>query len=317
MAWTGTGNEIARAINAGICWFKNYEEEINSLNVFPVPDGDTGKNIKNTLQAVKKTLATTDKSSAGQVFTAASKGSLMGAKGCSGIIISLMFQGFAEKLQNKKKIGLDDFAAAMEGASQKAWDGISNPVKGTILSVADAAAKSAKASLENNVDSEEMFKRVLQDSHKALLKTKHQLPALKKANVVDAGGLGLVYFLEGVSRYIMAMPVTGIKAKRKVIKNISGAPFPSAARYCLEFILTGKSITAGALKDKLIKKGNSLIINKAAAGIYKVHLHTNEPHKVLENTRKSGIITKIKIDDMKKQHRDFLKMNYEKNSDSN
>ena len=149
--WNGTGNEVVRAINAGIHWCTNYEQEINSVNVFPVPDGDTGNNMISTLQSIRRKLSRADRSSAGRVFDEAASGSLMGAKGCSGIIVSLLFQGFAEKLRDKEVITMRDFAEAMKEASRKAWDGISNPVEGTILSVADAAVESADTSLKKNL----------------------------------------------------------------------------------------------------------------------------------------------------------------------
>ncbi len=309
--WTGSGYEVIKGIISGIHWFNNFEEEINSVNVFPVPDGDTGKNMKNTLNSIRKTLLKADRTSVSNVLETAVQGSLMGAKGCSGIILSLFFQGFSEKIKDREHINLDDFTEALKGASYKAWNGISNPVNGTILTVADAVVKSAKNSLSEAKTFEETFDSILADSHKALAMTKDQLDVLKQADVVDAGGLGLVYFIEGFVRYIKGMPVVREKAKRKTIKGASKTKFTSKTQFCLEFILNDAPPTAGAINKMISNKGDSLIIGKVEKGIFKVHIHTNDPNNVLDTVRKSGKPTRIKIDDMKKQHRDFLRLNNE------
>ncbi len=315
--WNGSGQEAIKAISAGIHWFNNFEEEINLLNVFPVPDGDTGKNMKNTLKSIRRELLKADKSSVSNVLDTAVRGSLMGAKGCSGIIISLLFQGFAEKLTDKDHITMLDFIEALRGASHKAWNGISNPVNGTILSIADAVVKSAENSTRQNKTFQEAFENILIDSRKALDKTREQLDVLKEAGVVDAGGLGLVYFIEGFVRYIKGMPIVTKKAKRRIIPVTLKREFSSKTRFCLEFILEKCPLTTDSLHELINSSGDSLIIGYITSGMYKVHLHTNDPDDVLDTVRKSGKPTRVKIDDMKKQHRDFLRLNDEKNSDSN
>ncbi len=311
LEWNGSGNEVIKAICAGIHWFNNFEKEVDSLNVFPVPDGDTGKNMKNTLNSIRKSLLKADRSSASGVLDTAAQGSLMGAKGCSGIILSLFFQGFAEKIKDIEHISINDFAEALRNASHKAWNGISNPVNGTILTVADAVVKSAERSISEGKNFEDTFDNILADSHKALAMTKDQLDVLKQADVVDAGGLGLVYFIEGFVRYIKGMPVVREKAKRKSIKGASKTSFTSKTRFCLEFILNDAPPAPETINAMISNKGDSLILGKVEKGIFKIHIHTNDPEDVLDTVRKSGKPTRIKIDDMKKQHRDFLRLNNE------
>ena len=304
--WKGSGLQVKKAINAGIFWFRNYEKEIDSLNVFPVPDGDTGRNMKSTLYSVRKSLRAENSPLASKMLSTAAVGALSGAKGCSGIIISLLFQGFSEGVGSRKTISPVDFLRGLRAASKKAWGGINNPVSGTILSVVDAVAASAEKHSRTSQSMNAAFEHILHDARQALEKTKTQLKVLRKANVVDAGGMGLVCFLEGMARYIAGKPLTGRPAKIKKTAAIRLAGFNSKTRYCLEFMPEcGKAGEAG-LKKSLKSRGDSLIVLRDGKGIYKVHVHTNDPDGILKSVQAGGRAFKVKVDDMLKQHRNFL-----------
>jgi uncharacterized protein len=284
-------------------FLRKYRSTVNDLNVFPVPDGDTGTNMFLTVRAGMLAARLVRSDDLAAVSAAAAQGSLMGARGNSGVIMSQMFRGFAHATRHRQSIETRDLARALNEAVHAARQSLLKPVEGTILSVAAAAANAAfKAGLD-----EPDFYRVLHEvvlaANVALEKTPDQLPILKEANVVDAGGQGFLYFLEGALRmlpgakpYCTAFPrATERRATFTAQQRID------ERRFCTEFVLATKTLTAHKLRDLLSPHGDSLIVARGD-GALRVHIHTDYPDKVMDIAREFGDVSRTKVDNMEDQH---------------
>src|SRR5436305_1210959 len=196
------GRGYAKFITAGSFFVRKYRQVLNDLNVFPVPDGDTGTNMYLTVRQAAVEAAKHQNAPISKVAEAAAQGSLMGARGNSGVIISQMLRGFAHHVRHREAIDTFVFATGMREAVAAARQALVRPVEGTILSVADAAAEAAYRLALHEKDFYRLCNAVLRAANEALDRTPEQLPVLKEAGVVDAGGAGLVYFLEGALRFL-------------------------------------------------------------------------------------------------------------------
>jgi fatty acid kinase len=297
------GKTFVEFLIAGTYFLRKYRSVVNDLNVFPVPDGDTGTNMFLTVRAamIEARRSASDKLSV--VAAAAAQGSLMGARGNSGVIISQMFRGFAHAVRHRDFIETLDLAVAMNDAVHAARHALLKPVEGTILSVASAAAASAFKAGVQETDFFTVLHAVVDASNAALEKTPEQLPVLKEAKVVDAGGQGFVYFLEGALRmlpgrapYTTAFPRrplrrTTFTARQKVEEH----------RFCTEFVLTSDAISEHRLRSMLAEHGDSLIV-AGGDGALRVHIHTDYPNKVMDMAREYGELSKTKVDNMEEQH---------------
>jgi len=299
---------------------ENNKREVNDLNVFPVPDGDTGTNMALTIQFAAKEVAKLQNNSLSKIADAASSGSLMGARGNSGVILSQLFRGFAKACKNKNYLNIQDLSFALQSGSDMAYKAVMKPTEGTILTV---ARESAHYAVENSKDSEnismELFlKKVIQHSKEILEQTPNMLPVLKEAGVVDAGGKGLIYILEGAYKALFEKDIliedTELLMKadenQKSKGDISTADIKYT--YCTELMILTKDSFIDKLKLYLTQIGDSLVVVGDEERI-KVHVHTNNPGKVIEYALKIGEITNIKIDNMKEQHKNQLDLSYNDN----
>ena len=192
---------LAQMMISGAHNLYNYRQQVNDLNVFPVPDGDTGTNMSMTAMAMARALEEQVSASASKAADAMSFATLRGARGNSGVIMSQFFRGISKELKGKSKISTADFAAALKNGSDAAYKAVMNPTEGTILTVAREMAQTAVKESETNDDFTEVMTSAIKRGNKVLEKTPDMLPALKKAGVVDAGGRGWLYFLEGALFY--------------------------------------------------------------------------------------------------------------------
>jgi DAK2 domain fusion protein YloV len=297
------GRAFHRFVAAGAYFLRKYRSVVNDLNVFPVPDGDTGTNMYLTVRAamLQGRRARTDDLAA--VAAAAASGSLMGARGNSGVIISQMFRGFAHAVRHRQAIETLDLAAALQEAVHAARHALLKPVEGTILSVAAAAANAAFRAAASEPDFFPVLHTIVGAAHEALERTPEQLPVLKEAKVVDAGGQGFVYFMEGVLRMLPGRaPYTTAFPRRPVRRTTFTAHQKvEEHRYCTEFVLTKPQTTQLALRDLLSSHGDSLIVAEGE-GALRVHIHTDYPRKVIEIARGLGDVSRTKIDNMEEQH---------------
>ena len=288
---------------AGTFFLRKYCSVVNDLNVFPVPDGDTGTNMLLTVRAamVEARRSTSDKLSV--VAAAAAQGSLMGARGNSGVIISQMFRGFAHAVRHRDSIGTMDLAGALNEANHAARQSLLKPVEGTILSVASAAASAAFKIGVNEENFYVALHAIVSAANEALEKTPEQLAVLKEAKVVDAGGQGLVYFLEGSLRMLPGRaPYTTAFPRRPVRRTtFTRRQKIEEHRFCTEFVLVTNTMPAHKLRTILADHGDSLIV-AGGDGALRVHIHTDYPNKVMDLAREYGDVSKTKVDNMEEQH---------------
>lgn len=290
-------------------------EYVNSLNVFPVPDGDTGTNMSMTFRAAVKEIEGMDSKNIGEVSKKLAKGALMGARGNSGVILSQILRGISKGLEGKEEADASEFANALLEGSKSAYKAVMRPTEGTILTIVRTAGEVAVALKEDNIT--ELMREVCRESKIMLDKTPEMLPALKKAKVVDSGGMGLLIILQGMQEALenglkvttgtpQAVKSSVAKAQRSETMSEEDIKFG----YCTEFIILGDSNHAEEFKSKVIDKGDSLVV-VGYEDVIKVHIHTNNPGKVLEEAVKFGELSKIKIDNMREEHREMLEGMYE------
>lgn len=290
-------------------------EYVNSLNVFPVPDGDTGTNMSMTFRAAVKEIEGMDNKNIGEVSKKLAKGALMGARGNSGVILSQILRGISKGLEGKEEADASEFANALLEGSKSAYKAVMRPTEGTILTIVRTAGEVAVALKEDNIT--ELMREVCRESKIMLDKTPEMLPALKKAKVVDSGGMGLLIILQGMQEALenglkvttgtpQAVKASVAKAQRSETMSEEDIKFG----YCTEFIILGDSNHAEEFKSKVINKGDSLVV-VGYEDVIKVHIHTNNPGKVLEEAVKFGELSKIKIDNMREEHREMLEGMYE------
>jgi hypothetical protein len=297
------GRGYAKFITAGSFFVRKYRQVLNDLNVFPVPDGDTGTNMYLTVRQAAVEAAKQHNAPLSKVAEAAAQGSLMGARGNSGVIISQMLRGFAHHVRHRDAIDTFVFATGMREAVAAARQALVRPVEGTILSVADAAAETAYRLALHEKDFYRLCNAVLRAANDALDRTPEQLPILKEAGVVDAGGAGLVYFLEGVLRFLPDSQVHATAFPRRPLRQTAFTPQQHVGerKFCTEFILEGSTCTPFDLREALQPRGDSLIVAGEAPTL-KVHIHTDRPDGVQAAAGEYGSVTRLKIDDMERQH---------------
>jgi DAK2 domain fusion protein YloV len=297
------GRHYAKFLTAGTYFLRKYRQVLNDLNVFPVPDGDTGTNMYLTVRSACLEAGKLHDASLAEVAAAAAYGSLMGARGNSGVIISQMLRGFAHHVRHRSEIDTFILATGMREAVAAAKAALLRPVEGTIISVAEAAAESAYRLALHEPDFYRLANGVLRAANEALDRTPDQLPVLKEAGVVDAGGAGFVYFLEGVLRFLPDVKVRATAFPRRPAKQkvFTQAQIVGENKYCTEFVLERASCSVVELRRLLEPRGESLLVIGAPPTI-KVHVHTDDPHVVQEIAGKHGALTRVKVDNMEQQH---------------
>ncbi len=309
------GTDLLRAIESGTEWLGANKEFVNSLNVFPVPDGDTGTNMHLTLLAAVREIERVGADSLPAVAEAAALGSLMGARGNSGVIFSQLLRGFAKSVEGKKALDASDLARALQEAAAMAYKAVMKPVEGTMLTVAREAARSATQNARMETDVVLLAETVLADMRDSLDRTPEMLPTLKEAGVVDAGGQGLVFFWEGAARALRGELAS---ARREPVLAVArGAGTGVAARqseetireslrfrYCTELLLKGSALPLDRIRQALAGEGDCLLV-VGTGEVAKVHVHTNHPGKVLEYCLGLGELHEVQINNMSDQHEEY------------
>ena len=295
------GPRLHKAVQAGINHVITRKDYLNKINVFPVPDGDTGTNMAYTLSQIAEETKTKIKKPISKMAEAISDASLNGARGNSGSILAQFFVGFSEGIGSYKKLNPKRFANAIEIAKQYSYDALSEPKEGTILSVIKDWSNSINRIHEKHDDFIMIFDFAYEEAKKSLAKTPEQLSILKKSGVVDAGAQGFIDFLKGIKIYILEGKIEKIETS-KISEPVEKfeTEISSEYRFCTECLLTGKNINRIKLKKQLMNLGNSIVLagskNKA-----KIHIHTNEPQAIFTLCSEYGKISGEKADDMLKQ----------------
>ncbi|MDY5435935.1 DAK2 domain-containing protein [Peptostreptococcus porci] len=291
---------------------QNNKELIDKLNVFPVPDGDTGTNMSLTIAAAIKELNKVEGDNLSEIGKALSKGSLMGARGNSGVILSQIIRGISKSVEGKNELGIDEFAKALKSGSDTAYKAVIKPIEGTILTVVRESGEFAVKNIKKNKSFIEFFEKVLVEANKSLEKTPELLKNLKDAGVVDSGGKGLVCLYEGMLSALKGK-IIDLQESDKVdsVQSIANDYVENQGEldikfgYCTEFILESENADPEKIRDIMLNYGDSLVV-VGYDGVIKVHVHSNEPGNVLQEALKFGQLLTIKIENMRYQHENLI-----------
>ncbi len=288
---------------------KNNRKMIDDLNIFPVPDGDTGTNMSLTFSGATKQALAEDFTKCDKLMAKLASSALRNARGNSGVILSQIIRGFAKGVEGKSKIDVNTLCDAFESAKKAAYRAVMKPTEGTILTVIRQMSEFAEEHVSGYTEVDEFLHAILEAGHASLKATTNMLPALKKAGVVDAGGKGLITIIEGAV-YAMdnGAPMEGSEAvlSAEPATKVSAAAEPVDIKflYCTEFIINktnNRSVTQ--FRTAISEKGDCMLVIEDD-DIVKVHIHTNHPGFVLEQAVKLGELTDLKIENMKYQHND-------------
>jgi len=295
------GKDLVRSVKAGCIKLEHNREKVNLLNVFPVPDGDTGTNMYLTLLAAVKEGEKNMDQPLGKVAKAMSSGSLMGARGNSGVILSQIFRGIAKVLEGKEESDALLFAQALKSGSDTAYKAVMKPVEGTILTVIREISRACEMEAKKNNDLTASLLAGINAGYITLEKTPSMLPVLKEAGVVDSGGQGLLYFLEGMMEIIAGEYEIKLQEYRD---KAASAEIPREKeevsldfQYCTEMLVKGTNIDVDRLREQLSTLGDSMLV-VGEEEIVKVHIHSNHPGKILETCLQWGNLSDIKINNM-------------------
>lgn len=315
---TITGKIFSEMVLNGYRDLKNHYETVNDLNVFPVPDGDTGTNIAATLTGGVNAMKDANFDSIGDVAEKLAGGMLLGARGNSGVIISQFFQGISEALSNLKTANVTQFASALRSGTSKAYEAVVHPVEGTVLTVARESTVYIMDNLSHINDFETLFEDLLREMRLSLERTPDLLPVLKEAGVIDSGGAGLVYIMEGMGKYVVGEEVADAEfnGPTNSVATDEKIPFDENSvldyGYCTEFILQllnskcdPKAFDLKEMIHFLEGIGDSIVALKQKT-IVKVHVHTKEPWKAIQYAQKFGEFVTFKMENMSIQHNEKL-----------
>lgn len=307
------GRQLKKLAHASLIWLERHHQMVNALNVFPVPDGDTGTNMLLTMRSAYKRIQDGDESHVGKVAGQLAQGALMGARGNSGVILSQIWRGLARSLQNKASFDAIGLAQAFQEASNTAYNGVMKPVEGTILTVVREGAEEAQDAARKSRDLRFVLDRVLERTNQALERTPQMLPVLKQAGVVDSGGQGFIFILEGMMRYLTGelteammrgdaaaattlITSQSLPAQAHAIPEGGSLEFP----YDVQFILMGKNLNVAEVRGRIDSMGDSTVVVGDETTI-KVHVHVKDPGVPISYGISLGQITDVVIENMQEQ----------------
>ncbi|HVA92023.1 MAG TPA: DAK2 domain-containing protein [Chloroflexota bacterium] len=306
------GRTLRAVVDTATAWLLAHAHEVDALNVYPVPDGDTGSNMSETMRAAAKEAAD-DEANAGAVAAALAHGALMGARGNSGVILSQLLRGFAHAVGAAPLLTPPVLALALQEASDTAYRAVMRPVEGTVLTVSRMVAAEAARAATEKPECIFVLDRALRSGQIALAETQNQLPALQQAGVVDAGGRGYLLLLEGALRHL--------QGKRAVPTLAAGAEIPPSTRafanlhaqldhfeggygYCTEFLIAASGLDEHTARAELANLGDSLLV-VGGGDVLRVHIHTQDPGRALSYAAGLGRLRRVKVQDMSEQFEEF------------
>ena len=299
--------EFKQLLNSGAANLSNNYQEIDALNVFPVPDGDTGTNMSMTFTTGVNEAIYYDSDSVGEIAKVLSKGLLMGARGNSGVILSQIFRGFYQAIENNKNLNALDFARAFENGTALAYKAVMRPVEGTILTVIRESSWYANKYIENNPDIDiiQYMEKLIEFAKDSLDHTPELLPVLKEVGVVDSGGSGLLLILEGFLASLYNKPIEYLTNNDQIVSKVTDISHDEFL-YCTEFIIKLEKENIDTFSEVLLRKnlekiGNSIVVVQDE-DLVKVHVHTLTPGDALNLGQRNGEFLKLKIENMQQQH---------------
>lgn len=308
------GQQFRKLAQAGMLWLEKNSQYVNELNVFPVPDGDTGTNMLLTMRSAYGRIQHLEDTHVGKVAKELAHGALMGARGNSGVILSQIWRGLARELRDKESFNTADLAKAMQQAADTAYHGVMRPVEGTILTVVRESAAEATDAAKKSRDLRFMLERILERSQQALERTPDMLPILKQAGVVDSGGQGLVFIFEGMLHYVNGQIDLQETAVQLGAQTISERPAQALAApedgqienpYDVQFILIGENLNVLEVRQTIDAMGDSTVVVGDETTI-KVHIHVKDPGVPLSYGSNLGKITDVVVENMQLQMEEII-----------
>lgn len=315
------GQEFRDMFAAGSGWLEKSVPDINAINVFPVPDGDTGTNMFLTMRSVIEEADRVSGDSISAVAKAMAQGALMGARGNSGVILSQFFRGLAKGLDEKDSITGTDWAMALDEASRAAYKGLSQPVEGTMLTVIKDASKAAEEAARTEPDNlTKVTEAAVEAARNSVARTPLLLDVLREAGVVDAGGQGVYVLLEGALRYLEGkveemkyrrpqLVAAELPAGTKTAQIVAEAGEPYG--YCTNFLLEGNKLNPDKIRKRLESKGQSIVVVGDETTI-RVHIHTYDPGSIIRYATSLGTLHQLQVQNMDDQHVGFVEMQKER-----
>ena len=313
------GLVLAEMIDLGSKNLAKNAEKINALNVFPVPDGDTGTNMNLSMSSGAKETAANVVENIGELGKSFSKGLLMGARGNSGVILSQLFRGMSQHIADKKEVNAKEFAEAIQNGVSIAYKAIIKPVEGTILTVAREAAEAGMKAAENTTSVVEVMEAIYAEAQASLKRTPELLPILKEVGVVDSGGQGLVCVYQGFVAALKGEKIEGLEAVETNVVDMQFeddhdmdfmSPEDIVYGFCTEFTVRlnkeKKEFNEDKFREDMSKFGDSLLVISDSEYV-KIHVHTETPGDVFNYGQQYGELIKIKSDNMREQHREVLR----------
>jgi uncharacterized protein len=293
-------------------WLEQNADAINAINVFPIPDGDTGTNMFLTMKATMAAAEEAPTDSVGAVAEAMAEGALMGARGNSGVILSQIIRGLASGMAGKKQVGAVEFADSLTKATEAAYKAVTNPIEGTILTVCREAGEAALRSSNSPVeDITSVLEEACDAARQAVENTPALLPVLREAGVVDAGGQGLYVMFEGALSYLQGVPLarTGAQSFGTIDEQWLSQAHSlhgdgEAFGYCTEFVVTGGDLSLEAIRGRLEADGKSLLVVGDEKAIH-VHVHTADPGAAISYATSLGSLARVKVENMELQHEEL------------
>jgi DAK2 domain fusion protein YloV len=300
------GRGLKRLIRFGLAWLERHQEAINALNVYPVPDGDTGTNMLLTMQSAYQEIHDSPEEEVGVIAQKVAHGALMGARGNSGVILSQIFRGFARSLEKVQAFDTIQFAAALREAATTAYKGVIKPVEGTILTVARELAEASVTAAASSQDLRYVLEHVVHAAQESVARTPTLLPVLAEAGVVDAGGQGLLVILEGMLRYAKGEPVS-IDSELAAAVDLH-ALHPEGEEgygYDIQFIIHGEGLQVEEIRETIASMGDcALVVGDSRA--VKVHVHSPEPGTPINYGTSLGSLSRVIVENMQEQYQDFI-----------
>ncbi|MCP4360088.1 MAG: DAK2 domain-containing protein [Chloroflexi bacterium] len=311
------GQQYKKMVHAGLIWLEQNHQYVNSLNVFPVPDGDTGTNMLLTMRSAYGRVQDRSEPHVSKMADSVAQGALMGARGNSGVILSQIWRGLASGLKEKETFDAPDLAYAFQIAADTAYRGVIRPVEGTILTVIREGAEEAADAVSKSLDLRFLLERVIERCNQTLERTPDMLPILKQAGVVDSGGQGLIYVLEGMLRYVSGQMGSLEEAAQVVAaqrQEITAQELAMPASgiienpYDVQFLLMGQNLNVAEVRTRIDAMGDSTVVVGDESTI-KVHIHVEDPGEPISYGISLGKITDVVVENMQMQMEDIVQGN--------